>query len=178
MIVFNLWKHHLKETKKVLEYYHQKEFSLNKIDKVLLKLGNNQFDLYVGNLTVKEIIQDMKFIEKIKYNENILFICKDKSLWIYKKIMKKNKEYIHFFPARKLFLNDFRDLVDPNLHLRIHSNSYKTLLLAYWFYLNKKDHSWNFFSYIEESRKYLGLSIPDIHKTKLIEKFISLFFLK
>lgn len=173
--IFNLWKHHLKETKKVLKSYSQKNIPEKKIKTIIQKLGENEFDLYTGELSIKEILLNFKNSEKIYYKENLLFICKDQSFWICKKIYKNNKEIVHFYPARKTIIKKFENIVNPKLHLRIHSNNYKTLILAYWEYLNKSNESQNYLEFIEKSREKLSLSKIDFNKSKLLEKFINLF---
>lgn len=173
MFIFNLWKHHLNETKKILKIYQENQVPIQKILSILNKMGKNQFDLYIGNLTIREIIQDFNTSKKETYNGTNFFLCKDQSLWIYQTIYKNYKSYIHFFPARKSILCKFSNF-NSNLHLRFHSNSYKTLLLSYWLYLNtNKDKEYEF--YIENARKLLKFSTIDFNKSKTLEKFKSLF---
>lgn len=165
-VIINIWKHHLNETKRILKYYSLKNLPENKIIPLISKLGNSEFDLYIGNLTIKEILYDFKNSEKIQFKKNLFFICQDKSLWVLKKFYKNNIDFIHIFPARKSILKEFNNLINSKMQIRIHSNTYKTLLFAYWIYLSPSFNSKNIFEIIEKSREKLSLSKMDFNKSK------------
>ncbi len=170
MFIFNIWKHHLKESKNILKVYSTKQVPLQKILKIFNKLGKNQFDIYLGNLRIQEILEDFKTSKKFKVKDIDFFICKDQSLWIYKNIYKN---YIHIFPARKSIFYKFKN-INTDLHIRLHSNTHQTLLLCYWLQLNDSNNT-DPKILIHKARKILKLPQIQFDKSKTLEIYNQLF---
>jgi|GEM_PF-2770299 hypothetical protein len=133
-MIFNVIKHHFRETIDILHCYNQLNKSEKEIIKLLNKIGTNSFDVYTGNLSVKEILFCSNKNPVYTYESFEYFLCSDGSLWIIKNIYKKNQLIKHLHPARKNFILNLKDkiLINPNLHIRVYSYTYKTILLLYW----------------------------------------------
>ncbi|GIX42325.1 MAG: hypothetical protein KatS3mg129_2058 [Leptospiraceae bacterium] len=186
-LIFNVIKHHFKDTLFIINQYKILNKKDEKIIKLLNKIGTNQFDVYKGHLTTKEIIQCYKNQNLLNYKHYEYFLCSDNSLWIVKNIKKDDIIKKHLHPARKTFIkfleNDFN--INSSLHIRIHSNTYKTLLLFYW-YMVTYFHFNNFKSillYIEDNDLLsfinfirIKLGLPELNKNQFsIHKFKELF---
>ncbi|MCS7206255.1 MAG: hypothetical protein NZ853_11225 [Leptospiraceae bacterium] len=173
-ILFNLIKHHIQLTKKIFRHYAIKRVPLERILSLTQRVGTNQFDVYTGSLNISQIIEDLKW-ENVLYHHPylLLFRCRDHSVWLSQGIWKNQKLYHHIFPARKNIAEALSEngYLEP---LRIHSNKYKTLLIAYWLYLNQSEHN-DYLYYIERAREILGLSKINHQHSKVMDDFIRYF---
>ncbi len=154
MIIFNIIKHHFWDTISILSKFRNRKKTNLEVLQLLNKIGHNHCDVYKGNLTTKEIIEDYQAKKNhficFKEKQNF-FLCRDNSLWIVKDIYKNSKLYKHIHPARNTIINKYSSMygINPKYHIRIDANKYKTFLLCYWFYLNKiKENHINFIDYL------------------------------
>ncbi len=133
-MIFNVIKHHFRETIDIFHCYHRLNKSEKEIVKLLNKMGTNSFDVYTGNLSVQEILFCYNKNPVYTYDDFEYFLCDDDSLWIIKNIYKNNQLKKHLHPARRSFVLNLKDRiwVNPKLHVRIYSYTYKTFLLLYW----------------------------------------------
>jgi len=148
-MIFNVIKHHLRETINILHYYYQLNKSEKEIVKLLNKIGTNSFDVYTGNLSVKEILACYSKNPVYSYMGFEYFLCDDDSLWIIKNINKNNQLKKHLHPARRNFIFNLKDKIwaNPKVHVRIYSYTYKSLLLLYW-HIFKEYHFKNYYEFI------------------------------
>lgn len=190
-MIFNIIKHHFWDTIFILHQFKNLQKNSNNVLKLLNKIGRNHCDVYKGNLTTKEILEEyqnkknylLMFYEKQNFK---MFLCKDNSLWIIKDIYKNSKQYKHIHPARNTIIKNYSSTyeINPKLHIRIDANKYKIILLCYWLYLSEiKENHMNFLHFlynvdlidlINTTRKKLNLSeISNLHFNK--ELYLNLF---
>lgn len=148
--IFNVVKHHFSDTIKILNQYKALQKKESDVIKLLHKIGKNQFDVYKGNLTTKEILLCYKKQKTHTYGNFEYFFAKDHSLWIVKKIIKNHQIKLHIHPARNTFIQNIDSNKELPMHIRIHSSLYKILLMFYWnFIINYPiDNSQDIFIYI------------------------------
>jgi hypothetical protein len=169
-ILFNTYKHHLLSIKKELIEANELNFR-----HILLKIGNSQMDLYIGNMSVEdikkelvvklntlELIDKQMFIKHLQEN-NFYFSIKlsDESVWVMRE-GRDEVQYVHIHPAR-YSINT----------LRVKANTLKTAMVASKF-LEKSEHQ---LQNINDLRKiYLNLSpIKNIEESQMIVKISTLF---
>ena len=114
-IQFNPWKHHKNYICKKIKYYSsQKDTGIKELKKNLMQIGKSQMDLYAGELSLPQIIQNIS-CEILKQNvvnkesyiswlrefgkdyRNIML--KDNSGWTLR-LSEKDEKFIHIHPAR------------------------------------------------------------------------------
>lgn len=142
-MIFNVIKHHFRDTIFILHQFKNLQKNSNDVLKLLTKIGKNHCDVYKGNLTTKEILEEYQNKKNqlltLNQKQNFkMFLCKDNSLWIIKDIYKNSKIYKHLHPARNTIIKEYSSIysINPRIHIRIDANKYKILILCYWLYLN------------------------------------------
>ncbi|GAB4335341.1 MAG: hypothetical protein OHK0038_12920 [Flammeovirgaceae bacterium] len=168
-ILFNPFKHHLKTIKKEIFQFEEEEFK-----KMLLKIGNSQMDLYIGNLEIDEIKQEIilklkkhnlttkfLFINYLKLNQNYFSVkISDNSVWVMREGRDESR-FVHIHPAR----------YSPET-LRVKANTLKTALVASRLLTIEERNLQNINTL---RKKILGLSpIKDIEESQMISKMIQI----
>jgi hypothetical protein len=169
----NLWKHHLCWVQAQLHQAINNPIHLNLRDKILENIkaiNSNHVDVYVGNLSPDELIQNVNmklhdlgitnrniFLEWISIHDFRLITLLDNSVWIVRK-GAEHEYYIHLHPARN----------SPNA-IRLYGNSWKTAIVYSLLY---PDHVNIDMIVINEIRqKILNLSpIKDMASCKRLQK--------
>jgi len=131
---FNVWKHHLAESLAQLDKCNKKNLT-GFFPSVLLSLGNNVVDVYVGKLDEETIKREVgAYLQKKQCFEYDAFIrwisnaayrkitLSDNSVWIIRLGFQKD-QYIHIHPAKH----------SPHT-VRTNSNTLKTI---YYLYVHK-----------------------------------------
>ena len=110
-ILFNPFKHHLSFIRKYIDSYNQKDYNQLKID--LLKIGNSQMDLYFGELSIDNIVEEViAFLTNFNLLEKEVFFqhidksggfikisLSDQSTWVLRK-GENPTFFVHIHPAR------------------------------------------------------------------------------
>ncbi len=167
-LIFHFCKHHIRDTQIFIQQMIQKKIEESFFISFLKRIGNNHLDLYTGNLRTKEIILQIQkkdyHIVKIHWNYHLIQLT-DNSLWVIKFIKKYDRHILHLHPAKKNLSN--------SKSIRLHANTYKTLLMAYWFFQINKDLSIS--QVLTKSRETLSFSVLNFSKSKTPELFYSYF---
>lgn len=164
---FNGLKHHLIYSKEHI--LNKRTVSLSKetvnfLAKELKSIGNNITDIYIENLSVFNILNEIYFKLKessfFEYNNFIKLFNKkdyfiieisDNSSWILR-LGKKMPEYIHIHPAR----------VGKHT-VRFPANTWKTALLCYYYKLSDSE-----FEFTLDTINYLRTSYLELSPIKKI----------
>lgn len=112
-INFNCWKHHAGFIKNQIEQIKSKK-DVEALTSCLSKIGGSQMDLYLGNLSPKEISNEVvsslkrekifsseQYVKWLSKNNKDyqLLPMKDKSVWILR-LGENPERYIHIHPGR------------------------------------------------------------------------------
>jgi hypothetical protein len=179
-VLLNCWKHHLGFIKKQINSIDSAEINyLDEIQNHLLKIGESQMDIYLGNLSPVEIAD--RVIKKV-FNSGI-FLINDYKAWIsndgkdYKlitlidnsiwtlRIGVDKERYIHIHPARKSYNT-----------IRVRATTLKSAILVFvWIKINGG--SINDIKLINNVRKiYLSEPpIKNISGNKGLDRLFSIF---
>jgi len=128
-VLFNAWKHHWHFIKKEI---YSDIYSLNTLHEKIKIIGHSVLDLYIGNLSIENIFQEIiAYLQAKKYFENEAYLkwlaqnknyqeieLSDSSIWTFLKGNETDK-YIHIHPSR----------YSP-FTIRSNANSLKTAILS------------------------------------------------
>jgi ribosomal protein S18 acetylase RimI-like enzyme len=114
-IKFNPWKHHKNYICKKMEYYiYQNEAGIKELKKNLLQTGNSLMDLYIGELSLTEITQNIsaELLNRNVSNKELfrkwlhnsgqdyrIILLQDNSQWTLR-LSGNDEKFIHIHPAR------------------------------------------------------------------------------
>lgn len=138
----NCWKHHAGFVKDQITSTSNKKFSDSELRKILLIIGESQMDIYIGEYTPVQIVNEVTKLlsEEGKFNfpeykmwlnedgeDYKLLTISDKSIWTFR-LGNERERYIHIHPGR----------YSP-LTIRVKSSTLKTVILSEIFSLDKKE---------------------------------------
>jgi ribosomal protein S18 acetylase RimI-like enzyme len=178
-IQFNPWKHHKNYICKKIKYYSsQKDAGIKEIKKKLKQIGKSQLDLYAGELSLQQIIQNISGdLLKQNVTDKLSFISwlrefgkdyrnimlKDDSGWTLR-LSEKDEKFIHVHPARNS-LNT----------VRVRAAALKTAVAAIFVSQTKSISPMDLNIINEARKKYLNESpVKTIYKNSGLGKIILL----
>jgi hypothetical protein len=138
----NCWKHHAGFVKDQITSTSNEKFSDSELRKILLIIGESQMDIYIGEYTPVQIVNEVTKLlsEEGKFNfaeykmwlnedgeDYKLLTISDKSIWTFR-LGNERERYIHTHPGR----------YSPST-IRVKSSTLKTFILSEIFSLDKKE---------------------------------------